>query len=148
MELLEDVEPLKFPWNDAFLLVKRRASVYDKFVLDMQGSRESIDGKLVARIDNIELGRVLVKLFVVGWENVTKNGKAVAYSYDVLERQMPADKERDFYLAITDFIVKETDVFKKDVELKNVSRRSSNGSVRDADSTAAAKTASESPAVR
>ena len=147
MELLEEQEPLKFKWEDAIFLVKPRATVYDKFNLDMSGRPEKVKGKLVAKFDNVELGRLLVKLFVIGWENVTLKGKPVPYDYETLEKQMPADRTRDFYLAITDFIVKETDVFKKDIELKNDSRRLSNGSAPDAGSTAADKTVSESHVV-
>lgn len=145
MELIPDSPPARFPWKDAVILVKRRASVLDKFQLDMLGERKEEGGKLVAKFSQIELGRLLVRLFVVGWEGVTMDGKDVPYSYELLEKSLPADRTEDFFLSLYAFIVKETDIFKRDIELKKDSPLPSRGSPRETASTASGKTAKGSP---
>jgi hypothetical protein len=115
MELLKEESPLEFSCGDAVFLVKARATAHDKLQLDLCAT--SVDGN-VANFTQAQFADTVLKLFVVGWKGVTRDGKPAPYSYETLKSSFPSSKEKDVLLELVSFIVDKTDVFKRDLELK------------------------------
>lgn len=118
----------RFVWNDVTFLVNCRASSGDKFAIDTcnVGRKVKRGGTTIREVDQTTFGKLLIQLFVVGWEGVTSEGKPVPYTFEAID-DLPADPKRQVLTELCHFILKNVDIF-KDQEIKNDSGAQSNGS--------------------
>lgn len=118
MELLQlDEKPVEYKHKDVTFLVRKNATVADRLAIDCAGVLEK-DGRV--RFDLRNYYEVLIKTFVVGWAGVTRAGKDVAYSYDLLMNNFPMSDEGDLLIKLGTFISEQTGLYqKKEEEQKN-----------------------------
>lgn len=103
MELVKEQaeQPLEFKYQDAVFLVKRHATGYDRFVVvTSEKSRDFLEET--------------IRRMVVGWRNVTMDGKPVPYSFDAL-KLFPHSARENVFVLLADFIHQHTDILKKEV---------------------------------
>lgn len=139
MELFKPQAPLEFKFEDVTFLVKARAVDADR--LEVWGSGEVDNGRIVSR--RAEFVKALIRCFVLDWRGVTIDGKPAPYSVELFFKAFPSGEAGapNVFLAISDFILSNTDIFKKDEAEKNASRAPSTGSAEPAPSTAPGRTA-------
>lgn len=140
MELMSKPQTVKCQYKDVTFLVKSRATAYDKFLISMSPAGE-VKGNEVKFTNRIAFFRVLVERFVVGWEGVTLDGKPAPYSFELLESSFPSSADDDVFIRLGSFVIENTDVFKRDAEIKNASGEQSNGAPSPVPSPAPALTA-------
>lgn len=122
MELLKLGESTaRYQWQDVTFIYRTKVTTADKFEVDTAGALMR-DGKIT--FTPFEFYRALIRSFVVGWEGVTENGKALPYSYESL-LLLPSDTESDLIMKLgikiaqdTGFIAEEK-VVKAEADLKN-----------------------------
>ena len=109
MELVKDT-PARFEHSDLVLLVKTKASVGDKMAVEQLLANI----RNARTIDNLpKTGKELVRLFVVGWEGVTQDGKPVPFQYDLLYSGLPAALADTLMPALYKFIQANVDILTK-----------------------------------
>lgn len=123
MELVKKSEPLEFKHEDVIFLVKAVASDGDR-----------MDVKLAGKWDRTsyvfsppEFNRALVRRMVIGWKNVTVEGKEVPYSFELLDNYFPITGKESIFALLGNFIEEKTGIFKKDEIRKNASRGQQTG---------------------
>jgi hypothetical protein len=143
MELIKQ-EIARFKHKDVTLLVRTQATKADVFALKQTNTGHLVvkDGKAIREADIVAWGKLLIRIFVCGWEGVTADGKPADYSYETLESSLPADLEDDLFTNAANFIFAHVSIFKKGgAEVKNESRGRPDGSPAGTSSAASAVTA-------
>lgn len=108
METLKQT-PARFEHSGIALLIKTRASIGDKI------EAEAITAQVAAAKSIMELpkiGRDLVRMFVVGWEGVTADGKPVPFNYGLIYSAFPAELTDTLMPALYQFILANVDILK------------------------------------
>lgn len=96
MELQKAGESLPFKWKDITFHIRSKALAGDKHELVTLGE---LDGKGRSVIPQSKLYRKIIERFVISWEGVTEDGKAVPFSVENLER-LPMDPKEDVFLVL------------------------------------------------
>lgn len=105
MKLLKPQDNLTFEYEDLKLYIRPKATVKDRFELDMTGDWK--DGSFT--MSKTAYFLKLVELFVVGWDGVKDgSGKEVPYSFDTLQR-LPSGKT-DLLLLLGAFIAEKVGI--------------------------------------
>lgn len=123
MELIKQ-EIARFKHKDVTFLIRTQAVQADTFAMKQTDTGRIVvkNGKAIREADIVAWGKLLVRIFVVGWEGVTQDGKPAAYSYDTLESSFPAELGDALFEDLANFIFANVSIFKKGgVELKNES---------------------------
>jgi hypothetical protein len=106
MELLKDKKTETYEYKDVKFKVRTEITVGDKYELDTAGTITEGD-KIVFK--PWELYKALIKLFVVSWEGVTRDGKNVTWSYETFMQSFPTDGTGDdLVMKLGGFIAEKT----------------------------------------
>lgn len=127
MELLKvDKTPATFKWQGVTFFYRKHVTVEDKFSVDTSG--KVFNGNKI-EFKPWEFYKTMIRVFVVGWESVTENGKPIDYSYENLMTRLPANKTEDLVMLLGHHIAIETGFLedKKADDLKNEHGGRSNG---------------------
>lgn len=116
MELLKPNEgPARYEWKDGVVFLYRtKVTTEDKYAVDTAGQLMK-DGTI--QFNPWDFYRSLIKVFVIGWEGVTVDGKPAPYSYDAFSR-LPADPDQDIVMKLAIKIAQDTGFFKSDEQTK------------------------------
>jgi len=116
IQLQRQEQPLKYKYSDdVAFLIKPHATAHDIFMLRNCGTLKA-DGTLTLK--HSDFSEMLLQSFIVGWEGVQLDGKAVPYSWDILVSSFPRDNARDVFIELVSFIFENTDVKVKDEAAK------------------------------
>jgi len=115
MELMKTEKPLEFKKGDVTFFIKPKATEYDVFNTIMAGEMKA-DGMVAMK--RMDFNDCILRNFIIGWEGVTIDGKAIPYSWEVFVNGWPKQDENNIFVELVNFIFEKTDYHKKDKELK------------------------------
>jgi hypothetical protein len=110
MELLTEKSTAVFEYKDVKFTIRTNVTVGDKFEFDTSGT--------ITKDDKIEfkpweLYKTMIRLFVISWEGVTKDGKPVLWDYETFMNSFPTDSEGgDLVMKLGTFISDKTGVLR------------------------------------
>lgn len=108
MELLKQ-ELVNFKFKDITFFIRKKASLGDKLFVEALMT-EALSAKSITQIPKI--GKNLIRQFVCGWDGVTQDGKAVPYSYEILETGLPAELADELIPQLCQFVANNVDILK------------------------------------
>ncbi len=118
MELLKDKNTEAFQYQDVKFVIRTNVTVGDKFEFDTSGTISEGD-KISFR--PWEMYKTLIRLFVVSWEGVTKEGQPVPWGFQMFMDSFPTSEDgSDLVMKLGSFIAEKTGMLKaKEDERKN-----------------------------
>lgn len=119
MELLKEKKTEVFEYQDVKFTIRTNVTVGDKFDFDTSGSIQEGD-KITFK--PWELYKTMIRLFVISWEGVTKDGEKVLWDFETFMSSFPTDSDgSDLVMKLGNFIADKTGVLrsKQGEERKN-----------------------------
>jgi hypothetical protein len=109
MELLKDKKFETYEHNGVKFTFRTNVTVGDKFEFDTSGTIS--DGDKIS-FRPWDLYKALIRIFMVSWEGVTKDGQPIEWNYDVFIDSFPSESGTDLIMNLGKFIGDKTGIFK------------------------------------
>lgn len=107
MELLKDKKTEAFQYGQGVkFIIRTNVTVGDKFEFDTAGTIS--DGDKIS-FKPWEMYKTMIRLFVVAWEGVTKEGQPVPWNYEMFMESFPTNEDgSDLVMKLGSFIAEKT----------------------------------------